>query len=135
MATCTEVTLDAAPTTPDITFRTAVALQAYSASSMLLIEPGENNVEIVHQKDFYFSFNRKSRRFSCSQNNINFSVVHLCYLFCLKGQNLKTSTVLSRLIESEPLSFLLGQLFLKFRYYRLKKSFIVFKVKVTDRQM
>lgn len=34
-----EVTLDAAPTTPEITFRTCVLLQWYSASSMLLMDP------------------------------------------------------------------------------------------------
>lgn len=34
-----DVTDDAAPTTPDITFRTCVLLQWYSAPSMLLIEP------------------------------------------------------------------------------------------------
>ena len=39
LATCTEVTEEAAPTTPDMTFRTAVALHAYSSSSMLLIDP------------------------------------------------------------------------------------------------
>lgn len=39
MATCTEVTDEAAPTTPDITLRIAVALHAYSASSILLMEP------------------------------------------------------------------------------------------------
>lgn len=34
-----EVTLEAAPTTPEITFRTCVLLQWYSASSMLLMDP------------------------------------------------------------------------------------------------
>jgi len=34
-----EVTLEAAPTTPEITLRTCVLLQWNSASSMLLIEP------------------------------------------------------------------------------------------------
>lgn len=34
-----EVTLEAAPTTPEMTFRTCVLLQLYSAPSMLLIEP------------------------------------------------------------------------------------------------
>lgn len=38
-ATCIDVTLEAAPTTPDITFLTWVLLQWYSAPSMLLIEP------------------------------------------------------------------------------------------------
>lgn len=43
LATCTEVTEDAAPTTPDITFRSERedTLQRYSASSMLLIEPAQ----------------------------------------------------------------------------------------------
>lgn len=35
-----EVTLEAAPTTPDITLRTCVLLQWYSAPSMLEMEPG-----------------------------------------------------------------------------------------------
>lgn len=43
-ATWIDVTLEAAPTTPDITFRTWVLLQWYSAPSMLLIEP-----EIHHE--------------------------------------------------------------------------------------
>lgn len=38
-ATCIDVTDDAAPTTPDMIFRTTVLLQWYSVSSMLLIEP------------------------------------------------------------------------------------------------
>lgn len=38
-ATCMDVTDDAAPTTPDITFLTCVLLQWYSAPSILLIEP------------------------------------------------------------------------------------------------
>lgn len=51
LATCTEVTEDAAPTTPDITLRTAVALHAYSASSMLLIEPGKHKRANGYQRD------------------------------------------------------------------------------------
>lgn len=39
LATWMDVTDDAAPTTPDITFRTCVLLQWYSPPSMLLIEP------------------------------------------------------------------------------------------------
>jgi hypothetical protein len=38
-ATWIEVTLDAAPTTPEITLRTCVLLQWYSAPSILLIDP------------------------------------------------------------------------------------------------
>lgn len=39
LATWMEVTLEAAPTTPEITLRTCVLLQLYSAPSMLLIDP------------------------------------------------------------------------------------------------
>lgn len=39
-ATWMDVTELAAPTTPLITFRTAVLLQLYSAPSILLIDPG-----------------------------------------------------------------------------------------------
>ena len=41
LATWMEVTLEAAPTTPEMTFRT-VLLHWYSASSMLLMDPGTN---------------------------------------------------------------------------------------------
>lgn len=39
LATCIDVTLEAAPTTPEITLRTELLLQWYSASSMLLMDP------------------------------------------------------------------------------------------------
>lgn len=53
-ATCMEVTEEAAPTTPEITFRTVVLLQWYSASSMLLIEPAKKKEE--KRKLILFSF-------------------------------------------------------------------------------
>lgn len=45
-----EVTLDAAPTTPEITFRTCVLLQWYSASSMLLMDPETFTLVTTQQK-------------------------------------------------------------------------------------
>lgn len=44
-----DVTDEAAPTTPDITFFTIVLLQLYSVSSMLLIDP-----KITNKKDCYY---------------------------------------------------------------------------------
>lgn len=46
LATCIDVTDDAAPTTPDMIFRTTVLLQWYSVSSILLIEPVIKNNKI-----------------------------------------------------------------------------------------
>lgn len=48
------MTEDAAPTTPDITFRTWVLLQWYSAPSMLLIDP-----EKIISLFIYYSYQRK----------------------------------------------------------------------------
>lgn len=55
LATWIDVTDDAAPTTPDITLRTWVLLQWYSAPSMLLIEPvkAEEWEEISEKKIGY----------------------------------------------------------------------------------
>lgn len=52
LATWIDVTDDAAPTTPDITFRTWVLLQWYSPPSMLLIEP--NFVVFIPRGRFLF---------------------------------------------------------------------------------
>lgn len=60
-ATWMEVTLEAAPTTPDITLRTWVLLQWYSAPSMLLIEPVTGRIEYV----------RKFSSIACIYKNIN----------------------------------------------------------------
>lgn len=61
LATWMEVTLDAAPTTPDITFRTCVLLQWYSPPSMLLIEP--DSLFVVHQTGALFrSFQAEGER-------------------------------------------------------------------------
>lgn len=48
-ATWIDVTEDAAPTTPDITFRTWVLLQWYSPSSMLLMDPGKYKKQDLYE--------------------------------------------------------------------------------------
>lgn len=47
LATWIDVTDEAAPTTPDITLRTCVLLQWYSASSILLIEPEKDGIYLI----------------------------------------------------------------------------------------
>lgn len=69
-----DVTLDAAPTTPEITFRTCVLLQWYSASSMLLMDP-ETLTLVTTQRKKKLKGNTVQRRlrvkeFRLTQGNI-----------------------------------------------------------------
>ena len=63
LATCMEVTELAAPTTPLITFLTAVLLQWYSAPSILLMEPA--NIQKKMSSLVHFFFSMKKTRVLC----------------------------------------------------------------------
>lgn len=88
-ATWMDVTDDAAPTTPDMTFRTWVLLQWYSApTSMLLIEPEKRererriNIPLIHVGCIFVTLIRMSKNFLHLQSrNFSHFGVSYCELF------------------------------------------------------